>query len=158
MFNRFKSAVIGAVSGLETNGLPPTEPLNKQTLAPKFLYGRPTFLGLSDDEVQMSADHRLRPIIHPSVSLPHYAGYAECVNAGKSKWNEDQAVYRQGVLTRVEYNEAQGVQKFSIPYMYYGLFDGHAGVGAALCASNQLHHILHVIYLSGSQFLFLFFF
>ena len=147
MFSRFKSAVIGAVSGLETNGLTPGEShshLKQQTLAPKFSYGRPAFLNLSEDEVQMSADHKLRPIIHPSMSLPHHAGYAECVNAGKSKWNEDQAVYRQGVLTRVEYNDKQGVQKFSIPYTYYGIFDGHAGVGAALCAANQLHHILHV--------------
>lgn len=146
MFSRFKNAVIGAVSGLEPNGIPSPEPHShsKQTLAPKFLYGRPAFLNLSEDEVQMSADHRLRPIIHPSMSLPHHAGYAECVNAGKSKWNEDQAVFRQGVLTRVEYNDKQGVQKFSIPYTYYGIFDGHAGVGAALCAANQLHHILHV--------------
>ncbi|KAH0820440.1 protein phosphatase 1H [Tenebrio molitor] len=145
MFSRFKSAVIGAVSGLETNGISTGDSHShlKQTLAPKFSYGRPAFLNLSEDEVQMSADHKLRPIIHPSMPLPHFAGYAECVNAGKSKWNEDQAVYRQGVLTRVEYNEKQGVQKFSIPYTYYGIFDGHAGVGAALCAANQLHHILH---------------
>ncbi|KAJ8953267.1 hypothetical protein NQ318_015849 [Aromia moschata] len=103
----------------------------------------PIFLGLGDDEVQMSADHKLRPIIHPSKPLPHHAGYAECVNAGKSRWNEDQAVYRQGVLTKVEHDDSGGLQKFSIPYTYYGIFDGHAGVGAALCAANQLHHIVH---------------
>lgn len=66
------------------------------------------------------------------------------MNAGKSRWNEDQAVYRQGVLTKVEQDEAGGIQKFSIPYTYYGIFDGHAGVGAALSAANQLHHIIHV--------------
>lgn len=145
MFYRFKSAVIGAVSGIESNGIPIGEPANnKHILLPKFPYGRPLFLSLSDDEIQMSADHRLRPIIHPSQQLPHHAGYAECVNAGKSRWNEDQAVYKQGVLTRVEYSDSLGIQKFSIPYTYYGVFDGHAGVGAALCAANQLHHILHV--------------
>lgn len=144
MFNRFKSAVIGAVSGLEANGsaVDGTH-YNKSTLAPKFPYGRPHFLGLGDDEVQMSADHKLRPIIHPSKSLPHDTGYAECVNAGKSRWNEDQAVYRQGVLSKISHNDAGDIQKFAIPYTYYGIFDGHAGVGAALCAANQLHHIVH---------------
>lgn len=92
----------------------------------------------------MSADHRLRPIIHPNQPLPYYAGYAECVNAGKSKWNEDQAVIQRGVLIN-ESNKNRD-SKFAIPYTYYGIFDGHAGVGAALCAANQLHHILHVNY------------
>ncbi|KAF7267115.1 protein phosphatase 1H [Rhynchophorus ferrugineus] len=144
MFNRFRSAVIGAVSGLETNGsaIEGTQ-YNKTTLAPKFPYGRPHFLGLGDDEVQMSADHKLRPVIHPSKPLPYETGYAECVNAGKSRWNEDQAVYRQGVLSKTIQNETGTVNKFSIPYTYYGIFDGHAGVGAALCAANQLHHIIH---------------
>lgn len=71
-------------------------------------------------------------------------GYAECVNAGKSRWNEDQAVYRQGILSKATPNEDGSVQKFAIPYTYYGIFDGHAGVGAALCAAFQLHHIIHV--------------
>ncbi|XP_060537283.1 protein phosphatase 1H isoform X2 [Cylas formicarius] len=144
MFNRFKSAVIGAVTGLEPNGyaVEGTQ-YNKATLAPKFPYGRPHFLSLGDDEVQMSADHKLRPIIHPNRPLPHDSGYAECVNAGKSRWNEDQAVYRQGVLSRVSQDDTGNVKKFSIPYTYYGIFDGHAGVGAALCAANQLHHIIH---------------
>ena len=32
----------------------------------------------------------------------------------------------------------------SLPYYYFGIFDGHAGWGAAVSASNQLHHLLHV--------------
>lgn len=75
MFNRFKSAVIGAVSGLEaSNGAIEGTQYNKTNLAPKFPYGRPQFLGLGDDEVQMSADHKLRPIIHPNKPLPHDTG------------------------------------------------------------------------------------
>lgn len=144
MLRRLRSAVAGAVSGLEVNGVLPSPDLHKSNLAPKFPYNRPHFLNLGDDEVQMSADHKLRPIIHPSQPLPHHIGYAECVNAGKSRWNEDQAVYRQGVLTKIEYSENSGTKKISIPYSYLGIFDGHAGVGAALCAANQLHHILHV--------------
>lgn len=31
-----------------------------------------------------------------------------------------------------------------LPYIYFALFDGHAGKGAAVAAVNQLHHILHV--------------
>jgi serine/threonine protein phosphatase PrpC len=31
-----------------------------------------------------------------------------------------------------------------LPYIYFALFDGHAGTGAAVAAANQLHHILHV--------------
>lgn len=144
MLNRFKSVVIGAVTGIEVNGINSGPDINqKNHLAPKFPYRRPHFLNLEDDEVQMSADHKLRPIIHPSRQLPYYAGYAECVNAGKSKWNEDQAVYRLGVLTKVATNDILGPKTYNIPYTYYGIFDGHAGVGAALCAANQLHHILH---------------
>lgn len=30
-----------------------------------------------------------------------------------------------------------------LPYTYFGIFDGHAGYGAALAASHQFHHILH---------------
>lgn len=75
MFNRLKSAVIGAVNGLESgNGAIEGTHYNKATLAPKFPYGRPHFLSLGDDEVQMSADHKLRPIIHPSKPLPHDTG------------------------------------------------------------------------------------
>ena len=75
MFNRFKSAVIGAVSGLEVPGSAlENNQSNRASLAPKFPYGRPHFLCLGDDEVQMSADHKLRPIIHPSKPLPHDTG------------------------------------------------------------------------------------
>lgn len=146
MLNRFRNVVIGAVSNLEANNLNNSPDINqKNHLAPKFPYGRPHFLTLDDEEVQMSADHRLRPIIHPTTPLPYNAGYAECVNAGKSKWNEDQAVVCKVVLTKVTTSDILGPRKYSIPYTYYGLFDGHAGVGAALCAANQLHHIIHVI-------------
>lgn len=30
-----------------------------------------------------------------------------------------------------------------LPYTYFGIFDGHAGYGAALASSLQFHHILH---------------
>ena len=45
----------------------------------KYKYNRPAFLQLNDDEVQVSADNAIRPIIVPrDVSkLPWNAGYAE---------------------------------------------------------------------------------
>lgn len=35
-------------------------------------------------------------------------------------------------------------QEFEIPYCFFGLFDGHAGAGAAVAAAASLHLILHV--------------
>lgn len=45
------------------------------------------------DELKASADHNTRPILVPRDLnvMPFYTGYAECVNAGKSEWNEDNA-------------------------------------------------------------------
>jgi hypothetical protein len=81
------------------------------------------------------------------------------VNAGKSSKNEDQAAFHCGHLHRDngrlvrqidewagtrpdELQENMFVQ--SLPYYYVAVFDGHAGSGAAVVASRQLHHILHV--------------
>lgn len=36
------------------------------------------------------------------------------------------------------------VSSVSLPYFIFGVFDGHAGWGAAVAAANQLHHIIHV--------------
>lgn len=83
------------------------------------------------------------------------------VNAGKSIWNEDQACLRRATLERPESRDRrmrdvrQDLGKLisspehmnpvtCLPYVYFALFDGHAGKGAAVAAVNQLHHILHV--------------
>ncbi|ETN60132.1 phosphatase 2C eta [Anopheles darlingi] len=109
-------------------------------LPEKFHYARPCFLQLNtEDEVKASADHNVRPIIVPRdlMVLPWNIGYAECVNSGKSKWNEDQAAFHQHRLTHP-------LRKYpDLPYTYVGIYDGHAGYGAALAAANQFHHILH---------------
>ena len=31
---------------------------------------------------------------------------------------------------------------WEIPYIYYGIFDGHAGSGCAVTAANELHQVL----------------
>lgn len=40
-----------------------------------------------------------------------------------------------------------------LPYTYFGIFDGHAGYGAALAASNQFHDILHEMLVDCSELL-----
>ncbi|CAG0915041.1 unnamed protein product [Notodromas monacha] len=127
----------------------------------KFPYSRPEFLQLgSEDEVQVAGDHQIRPIIVPRdiTKLPWNSGYAEAVNAGKSAKNEDQATIYVGHLHRDngrivrQIDEWAGTPKDelqenmfiqSLPYYYLSVFDGHAGSGAAVVASRQLHHILH---------------
>ncbi|XP_032594954.1 protein phosphatase 1H isoform X2 [Drosophila grimshawi] len=106
----------------------------------KIPYGRPSFLQLlTNDELRASADHNVRPIIVPREInlLPWATGYAECVNSGKSEWNEDQAAFCRQVLSDPEHKHPD------LPYTYFGIYDGHAGCGAALAASHQFHHILH---------------
>lgn len=79
----------------------------------KHKYGRPHFLQLnSDDEVQVTADHSIRPIIVPRdiSKLPWNSGYAECINAGKSLRNEDQAAVYRSVLRSVIHPDAVGMK------------------------------------------------
>ncbi|KAI8033499.1 protein phosphatase 1H [Drosophila gunungcola] len=111
-----------------------------QPMPDKFPYARPPFLQLlTPDELRASADHNVRPIIVPRDInlLPWGTGYAECVNSGKSEWNEDQGAFCRQVLSDPEHKHPD------LPYTYFGIFDGHAGYGAALAASHQFHHILH---------------
>lgn len=147
MFNRLKNRVLTAVNP-EFQPLPaaPAAITNfnfsasRPHLPDKFTYGRPQFLQLASyDELKASADHNVRPIIVPrDISiLPWNTGYAECVNSGKSEWNEDQAASQRHVLSH------PSKQYPDLPYTYFGIFDGHAGYGAALAASQQFQHILH---------------
>lgn len=89
--------------------------------------------------IQVSADHRVRPIIVPRdlSRLPWCAGYAECINAGKSTWNEDQASATRGDLKLSDVN-------VTLPYVMFSMFDGHAGYQVALTARLQLHRIILV--------------
>jgi len=47
----------------------------------KYVYARPYFLGLDKDEVQLSIDFGMRPILKPRKiqDMPLFAGYAEYV-------------------------------------------------------------------------------
>ncbi|KAL7744851.1 hypothetical protein ACLKA6_007137 [Drosophila palustris] len=122
------------------SAITPYTPPAQNYLQDKFRYSRPLFLELlTRDELRASSDHSIRPIIVPrNISiLPWDTGYAECINSGKSKWNEDQAAFSRQVLSDPDHIHPD------LPYTYFGIFDGHAGFGAALAASYQLSHILH---------------
>ncbi len=100
----------------------------------------------SDDEIQATADHLVRPIIVPRDVgvLPWGAGYAEAINAGKSLRNEDQAAFHRGVLRTQDLEEdVEEGDECEVPYVYFGVFDGHAGSGCAVAAANELHQALH---------------
>ncbi len=120
----------------------------------KYPYQRPLFLQLfSDDEIQATADHLVRPIIVPRDVgvLPWCAGYAEAINAGKSLRNEDQASFHRGVLRTCDADLDVGAgDEVEIPYVYFGVFDGHAGSGCAVAAANELHQVRgHVVDLAA---------
>ncbi|XP_046745962.1 protein phosphatase 1H isoform X1 [Diprion similis] len=148
MFNRFKSALLTAVGASELGLEYPTE--SDSEIGTDFLnsnlvfevetkpYSRPSFLGLTNEETQVSADHRVRPIIVPRdlSRLPWCAGYAECINAGKSTWNEDQATATRGDLKLDDSN-------VTLPYIMFSMFDGHAGYQVALTARLHLHRIIY---------------
>lgn len=146
MFNRIKNRVLTAVSpdvlALPAAGHTASSPnkTSNRNLPDKFTYARPPFLQLmTPDELKASADHNVRPIIVPRdiAIMPWSTGYAECVNSGKSEWNEDQAAFHRHILSH------PSKQYPDLPYIYFGTFDGHAGYGAALAASNQFLYILH---------------
>ncbi|XP_054163019.1 protein phosphatase 1H-like [Oppia nitens] len=121
MFNRFKSAINNVINNLEPNSglangagdahvVSHHSSQSGHTSGPplKFRYTRPEFLLLqTDDEIQVSADHIMRPIIVPrDISrLPFNAGYAETINAGKSVRNEDHAAVYRGTLKAVVSDE-----------------------------------------------------
>ncbi|KAJ7331782.1 hypothetical protein JRQ81_013962 [Phrynocephalus forsythii] len=106
---------------------------------------------LTPEELLRADDHTGRAVQSPRESrrrLPWSTGYAEVRNAGKSQHNEDQAcceavfVERRSARNNPIGKEAPGESEGGAKglYLYYwGLFDGHAGSGAAIMASKLLH-------------------
>lgn len=88
MLNRFKDAVSKSVAKNKDADKPRPPPKPE-----KYCYSRPHFLGLTYEESLASKDFGLRPLMTPRdpAKLPLQAGYAECINGGKSDFNEDQA-------------------------------------------------------------------
>ncbi|XP_004699227.1 protein phosphatase 1J [Echinops telfairi] len=116
-----------------------------KTVDTRASFSRPTFLQLSPGGLRRAEDQAGRAVQSPPDTgrrLPWSTGYAEVINAGKSRHNEDQAccevVYVEGRRsasgTPKESSQGQG-----LCFYYWGLFDGHAGGGAADMASRLLH-------------------
>lgn len=98
----------------------------------------------------------------PAIDVQVNVVCTRAVNAGKSLRNEDQGRLYLGYLERYSENgpEEESLNldihtlnftetspksaRQRLPYIYFALFDGHAGTGAALSASHELHRILHV--------------
>ncbi|CAG2100179.1 unnamed protein product [Medioppia subpectinata] len=128
MLSRFKSALNNVINNLEPNsgltngstaGAGDGQHSHQHTSGSsaaaagqhnlKFRYTRPEFLLLqTDDEIQVSADHIMRPIIVPRdiTKLPFNSGYAETINAGKSVRNEDHACVYRSTLRAVISDES----------------------------------------------------
>ena len=78
MFTRLKAFANSVVSNTSEDKIAQNNhslAANAQTVP----YSRPEFIGLTDEEVQVSADHSLRPILVPRdlSKLPWNSGYAE---------------------------------------------------------------------------------
>ncbi|KAG7454296.1 hypothetical protein MATL_G00258120 [Megalops atlanticus] len=167
MLTRVKSAVANFMGGIMAGGSN-GDHFGGSDLPLKFPYMRPEFLGLSQDEIECSADHIARPILilKETKRLPWATGYAEVINAGKSTLNEDQACCEVMVVKKkpggsstpsktptakrrssLPNGEGLGLRENSdsegLQFHYWALFDGHAGSGAAVVASKLLQH--HIV-------------
>nr|XP_008531170.1 PREDICTED: protein phosphatase 1J isoform X2 [Equus przewalskii] len=116
-----------------------------KTVEARASFSRPTFLHLSPGGLRRADDHAGRAVQSPPDTgrrLPWSTGYAEVINAGKSRHNEDQAccevVYVEGRRS-VSGAPREPSRGQGLCFYYWGLFDGHAGGGAAEMASRLLH-------------------
>uniref|UniRef100_A0A673JIF2 Protein phosphatase 1H-like n=1 Tax=Sinocyclocheilus rhinocerous TaxID=307959 RepID=A0A673JIF2_9TELE len=120
-------------------------------LPPRFPYSRPEFLDLTPELLQYSTEHASRPVIalKRDSRLPWRTGYAEVINAGKSMLNEDQASCELLYIRKMSSKQQRcsmlledSGDTTGIPMHFWGVFDGHAGSGAALMASKLLQLII----------------
>lgn len=74
-----------------------------------------------------------------SAAIHSGGGLCRAINAGKSLRNEDQAAVYRGAVRRGAHGDGA-----ELPWVYFALFDGHAGSGVAVAASNVLQKVLQV--------------
>ncbi|XP_035858237.1 protein phosphatase 1H isoform X2 [Sander lucioperca] len=120
------------------------------SLPPRFPYGRPDFLDLTPELLQYSTEHASRPVLtlKRDSRLPWRTGYAEVINAGKSMLNEDQASCEKLFVKKPSSKQRNSSlledngDGTGIPLHFWGVYDGHAGSGAAIMASKLLHRLI----------------
>ncbi|KAM4797617.1 protein phosphatase 1J-like [Urocitellus parryii] len=137
-------------SATETPKSPPARPgseswASAKTVEAPVSFSRPTFLHLSPRGLRHAEDHAGWAVQSPpdrGRRLPWSTGYTDVINTGKSRHNEDQAccevVYVEG-WRGVTGAPREPSQSPGLCFYYWGLFDGHAGGGAAEMASRLLH-------------------
>ncbi|ESO10992.1 hypothetical protein HELRODRAFT_190263 [Helobdella robusta] len=114
----------------------------------EFPYVRPHFLNLNAEEVSAANNTMVRPVIVPKRinKMPMCAGYAECMNAHKTIYNEDQATALIMDLNTgnkiIDPTDKQKSQTDLEMFTYFAIFDGHDGAAAAILASKYLHFII----------------
>lgn len=129
-FQSLKKFTTRAVSYLLDSPQPSLVAYTRYSLPHKYKYERPAFLELDEEATQASADHEIRPVMHPKRPLIMMAGYAEVINAGKTLHvNEDQSSFNSFVVTVPvnQRSESWTTEMCQIPCIYFGVFDGHAG-------------------------------
>ncbi|KAL7833009.1 hypothetical protein SRHO_G00300270 [Serrasalmus rhombeus] len=165
MISKVKNAMSSLVGGILPHGhhhhhhhqqqqqqqQPGAQGCGADALPPRFPYSRPDFLELTPELLQYSSEHGSRPVITPrrDSALPWRTGYAEVINAGKSMLNEDQASCEVLYVKKLSGKQQRASMLLEdtgdptgIPMHFWGVFDGHAGSGAALMASKLLHRLI----------------
>jgi len=162
-FKKWSGSAIAAILDQPNRSAPGLASYTKFRLPTKYNYRRPEFLELDKEATLASADHEIRPVMRPKQCLALDAGYAETINAGKTKKiNEDQSYFCTFYLNVPEefWIDELDTTKYSIPCAYFAIFDGHAGTGAGLMASECLHahlkekltSISHMLILDQEEF------
>ncbi|XP_065058288.1 protein phosphatase 1H-like [Rhopilema esculentum] len=161
-FKKWSGSAIAAFLDQPHRSAPGLASYTKFKLPTKYTYKRPDFLELDMEATMAAADHEIRPVMRPKKCLAMDAGYAETINAGKThKRNEDQSVVESFFIKVAEefWDSPKELEKYSIPCVYFGIFDGHAGIGAGLMASallrehiqEKLNEIAHMLILDKEE-------
>lgn len=111
-----------------------------EKLPVRYENARPVFLEADKKQLDSAQDHGQRLILVPNDvnKMPWNVGFAEAINAGKTLYvNEDQASIHVSSLHIPPTGDK--TTPTILPYILFGIFDGHAGTGAALTAANTLH-------------------
>ncbi|XP_037535383.1 protein phosphatase 1H [Nematolebias whitei] len=157
MISKVKNAMSNLVGGMMPHGHHHNhhpggggQTCGQDGLPPRFPYGRPDFLDLTPELLQYSTEHASRPVLtlKRDSRLPWKTGYAEVINAGKSMLNEDQASCEKLFVRKPSGKHRNSTllddkgDGTGIPLHFWGVFDGHAGSGAAIMASKLLHRLI----------------